>query len=412
MKAESTPQALYLHVPFCASRCRYCDFATAAARHGDPLMDAYGEVLARHVREAGDLGLLEGVRTLYVGGGTPTMLGGPGLGSLGAAAVAACACKLEEASFEANPESLSDSVLDAARAAGFTRVSIGVQSLNDRELRALGRIHSAKLARARVAAAVASGLDISVDLMCGIPYQTPESWRLSLESAIHLGVGHVSCYPLIIEEGTALERLCEAGRLPWPEDDTEAADMEAAERALGDAGFSRYEVASYALPGYACRHNIAYWTGVEYLGLGAAASSMLGRASYERLRVAVPALPGPTPGAERFRLAVLSSARQIAAADSLAALAFDVEQLSAREAAAEDLMLGMRMTRGVDRALVDRARRAIPEGRLDRALQTAEAEGLARWRCASDGSRAFAPTERGWLMGNELYGLMWDLAAD
>ena len=270
----SGASALYLHVPFCVRRCRYCDFATAATRHGDARMREYTSTLCRLVAEARGLGLLDGQRSAYVGGGTPTMLGADALSRV----LDSCGPGLGELSFEANPESLTDAVLAAAREHGATRVSIGVQSFCDRELKALGRVHTSEEARERVRAAVRSGLDVSLDLMCGVPYQTPASWRASLETAVSLGVGHVSCYPLMIEPGTPMERMCEEGSLPWPSDDTEAADMEAALDVLGAAGLSRYEVASYARPGMRCKHNIAYWTGVEYLGLGTAASSMLGRA--------------------------------------------------------------------------------------------------------------------------------------
>ena len=169
------------------------------------------------------------------------------------------------------------------------------------------------------------------------------------------------------------------------------------------------EAASYARPGRECRHNMAYWTGVEYLGLGTAASSMLGRGSYAALREAVPALPEPREDAARFRLTVASSAREVADARGLAHIAFEVEQLTAREAAAEDLMLAMRMTAGADAALIERASASIPRPALDAALSHAVERGLAAW--TPDGAR-LAPTGRGWLIGNELYGLMWDLASD
>ncbi|QOY61455.1 coproporphyrinogen-III oxidase family protein [Thermophilibacter immobilis] len=396
--------ALYLHLPFCLRRCAYCDFASEACGHANPLMGAYEHSLERLVGQAADVGLLGSVETAYLGGGTPTMLGAEALGAL-----VGCVCAsgdLAEVSFEANPESLTDEVLAAARAAGATRVSVGVQSFDDTELRALGRVHTAELARERVRAAVDAGLATSLDLMCGIPYQTAASWECSLAAAVGLGVGHVSCYPLMIEPGTRMERLCETGALPWPSDDTEADDMEAAERVLGAAGLRRYEVASYALPGQRCRHNEAYWTGVEYLGLGTAAASMLGRASYEALRRACPFLPAARQGAARLRLTLTSPTRAIAAAAGFAELTFDVEQLSAREAVAEDLMLGLRMTCGVGPDLLGRAREAVGASALDTAVEAATGRGLVRWE---DGR--LAPTERGWLMGNELYGLFWDLAS-
>lgn len=396
-------RALYLHVPFCVRRCRYCDFSTAATRRGDALMPRYGTALERLVGEARELELIDGLETAYVGGGTPTMLGAEALASLVRSVGAT-----SELSFEANPESLTDEMLAAAREAGSTRVSIGVQSFNDHELRGLGRVHDAGLARDRVAAAVASGLRVSLDLMCGIPHQTRQSWERSLAEAVALGVGHVSCYPLMIEPGTPMERMCETGELPWPSDDTEADDMEAAERVLGAAGLARYEVASYARPGERCRHNVAYWTGVEYLGLGTAAASMLGLVSYERLRRAVPSLPAPSSGTERLRLTVTSGARDVAGASSLAGLAFDVEQLSAREAACEDLMLAARMTDGISPELIARIRSLVGDGRVDDTVSGLLDKGLL----AGGAGGLLVPTHSGWLLGNELYGPLWDLAHD
>lgn len=400
-------RSLYFHVPFCVRRCRYCDFSTSATRHGDPLMTSYSRSLENLVREASDLGLVgAGTRTAYVGGGTPTMLGADTLARLFSAAHAAAPC-LKELSFEANPESLTDDVLAQARKALATRVSVGVQSFDDRELAALGRVHDAKLARERVAAAVEADLRVSLDLMCGIPYQTAESWERSLAQAVALGVGHVSCYPLMIEPGTPMERLCEAGELPWPSDDTEADDMEAAERVLAAAGLARYEVASYARAGERCEHNVTYWTGEEYLGLGTSAASMLGRASYERLRSVAPSLPAPGDGSARFRLTARSGPRDVASARGLSGLSFDVEQLSAREAAAEDLMLAARMTDGLPAALVSRASALLGEKRVHETLDGLHERGLLEVR----GNGRLVPTHAGWLLGNELYGALWDLAS-
>lgn len=395
--------ALYLHVPFCVRRCRYCDFATAATRHGDARLGGYASSLVALVGQARELGLLGELSTAYIGGGTPSMLGAEQLSRL----VGSCDAP-GELTFEANPESLDDDVLDKAREAGATRVSIGVQSFDDGELRGLGRVHSAALARERVSAAVASGLDVSVDLMCGIPYQTEASWRASLVSAVGLGVGHVSCYPLMIEPGTPMERLCEQGSLPWPSDDTEASDMEAALDVLGAAGLSRYEVASYARPGKRCAHNVAYWTGVEYLGLGVAASSMLGLASYDVLREAVPSLPSPGEDAVRIRLTVSSRTDEVIEARSLRDLRFDVEKLDAREAVAEDLMLAARMTDGLPPGLVARARAIVGAERVDECLGRLEARGLLEPGTGG----ALVPTHDGWLLGNELYGPLWDLSSD
>lgn len=396
--------SLYLHVPFCVSRCRYCDFATSPTRHGDPLMTAYASSLARLVARVRDAGMLGGQRTAYVGGGTPSLLGAEALGGL----LRACAAPgVAEVSFEANPESLTDDLLAAACEAGATRVSIGVQSLDDEELRALGRVHTSRLARERVGAAAASGLDVSVDLMCGIPLQTSRSWEASIAGALSLGVRHVSCYPLAIEPGTAMERLCESGRLPWPDEDAEADRMEAAERVLGAAGLRRYEVASYAAPGQACRHNIAYWTGREYLGLGTAASGMLGAEGYSRLRLLAPNLPALPAGCVRARMTCRSDAREIARAQDWSGIAWEVEFLTPAQAAAEDLMLAARTSAGIGAGLLGRACGALGPDRVRPTLDDLERAGLLE----RDGV-AWVPTHAGWLLGNELYGALWGLAPD
>lgn len=398
--------ALYLHIPFCARKCAYCDFASAATDAGDPLTSAYVHALEAQLDEAESLGLLEGCETAYVGGGTPSLLGGPLLGELVERVTRAGVVR--ELTCEANPDSLSDDVLEAVREAGATRLSIGVQSLDDAELAALGRLHDAARARERVAAAVATGIDVSADLMCATEHQTRESWARSLKGVVGLGAGHVSVYPLQIEEGTVLGRRWRSEDPDWNDPDVQAERMTQAQVLLESYGYSRYEVASYALPGKACRHNKAYWTGLPYLGLGTKASSMLTVEQYLRLGTRASKLPEPPSDAARTRLTVETGPREIAGDARLAALSFSTEFLSEREAAAEDLMLALRMTCGAGPELLSRAREAIPRARLDAALDEAVDKGLAAR--ASDGR--LAPTARGWLLGNELYGLMWDLASD
>lgn len=397
--------ALYLHVPFCAQKCAYCDFASWATSPGDPLMGSYSRALEAQLDEAAGLGLLEGCETAYVGGGTPTLLGVERLGSLVGRVVRLAAPS--ELTCEANPDSLTDAVLGAVRAAGATRLSVGVQSLDDGELVELGRLHDATCARERVRAAVESGLDVSVDLMCATPGQTDASWASTLAGALALGVGHVSVYPLQIEEGTALGERWHDEDPAWNDGDVQASRMEQAQAVLESSRLVRYEVASYAATGKQCRHNIAYWTGVTYLGLGTGASSMLNLKQYLRLSQLCPSLPEPPAHAARVRLAVETARAGIAADPRLSSLTFSTEFLSRREAAAEDLMLAMRMTRGAGPDLLARAREEVGAGRLDAAVGEAVATGLATW----SGER-LVPTARGWLLGNELYGLMWDLAGD
>ncbi len=400
----ASAHALYLHIPFCARKCAYCDFSSWETERDDPLMDRYAHALGRQLAEVRALGFLDSCETAYVGGGTPTLLGAEALGGLVSKVRDACP-RLAELTCEANPDSLSDDVLRALYDSGATRLSIGVQSLDDEELRALGRLHDAQTARERVAAAVASGLDVSVDLMCAIPHQSDHSWRATLDGALALGVGHVSVYPLQIEEDTPL--ACQLGDddPPWHSSEVQAARMEVAEEALIRAGLHRYEVASYAKSGKACRHNQAYWTGLPYLGLGTGASSMLTREVYQRLRSVWSGLPAIGDDVARVRLTITSGRQAYAETSSLEQLHADLELLDEAQAAAEDLMLGMRMAAGVNPGLVEHARGVLGMQRVDDVLERCVARGLAAWH----GGR-LVPTHEGWLLGNELYGELWGLA--
>ena len=394
--------ALYLHIPFCARKCAYCDFASWATPAGDPLMGAYARAMEAQLDEVGSLGLLEGCETAYVGGGTPTLLGEKNLGRLVEKIVKAASPS--ELTCEANPDSLGDEVLLALREAGATRLSVGVQSLDDGELCELGRLHDAACARERVAAAVATGLDVSVDLMCATPTQTPESWARTLEGAAALGVGHVSVYPLQIEEGTPLDRRYESDPCAWNDPEVQAQRMTQAQAALEACGYRRYEVASYARAGKTCRHNKAYWTGVPYLGLGTGASSMLDLKGYLRLCTACPQLPQAPDDARRVRLTVETPRGELAAKPSLSSLSFSLEFLTEPQAVAEDLMLGARLVEGLRPELVSRARELFGV-RFDDTIDALLARDLL-----ADKNGRLAPTEQGWLLGNELYGALWDLA--
>lgn len=394
--------ALYLHVPFCARKCAYCDFASWATRPDDPLTVAYRDALARQVHEVASLGLLEDCETAYVGGGTPSLLGAA-LGGL-VSTVRAAAPGVTELTCEANPDSLTVETVEAVRSAGATRLSVGVQSLDDGELAQLGRLHDAACARERVAAAVASGLDVSLDLMCATPGQTDASWEATLTGALELGVGHVSVYPLMIEDGTALAARYADDPCLWNSEEIQASRMSKAQCLLEGNDLLRYEVASYAAAGKRCRHNLAYWTGLPYLGLGTGASGMLALEGYLRLVEGLPRLPDAPRGTRRVRLAVESSRADVARDPALASLSLSLEFLDGAQAAAEDLMLGARLVEGLDPELVAHAREVLGP-RTDDALAGLLDDGLLAER---DGR--LAPTSRGWLLGNELYGRLWDLA--
>ena len=374
----SSVGALYIHVPFCRRKCRYCDFPSEATSSDDVRLRLHVEELGKQIAASAGEGLLGKCKTAYVGGGTPTLLGADLLAELLACVRRHCP-QLRELTFEANPDSLSDEVLAMAVDAGATRVSIGVQSFIDDELEALGRLHTAEAARRCVEGAVGRGVRVSVDLMCAIPRQTDDSWSRTLDEAMGLGVGHVSVYPLTIEEGTAFGERYGQETPAWNDEDVQADRMEQAQEALAAAGFSRYEVASYALPGMECRHNQAYWTGVPYLGLGTGAAGMLLPEQCGSARRVLPWLPEVDSAAARIRYETQGR---------------EVELLGTRESWAEDLMLGMRMSNGVDAGLVPA-----------NVLGSLEQRGLVRVERGR-----MVPTHDGWLLGNELYGVLWDLA--
>ncbi len=388
--------ALYVHVPFCVRKCAYCDFASQAFAAHDDVFSRYVRILRAHMEQLGSAGLLSACSTAYVGGGTPSLLGPSLLGELVREIRRWCP-EIAELTCEANPDSLSDALISSIREAGATRLSIGVQSLKDDELEALGRVHDARTAQERVAAAVASGLDVSVDLMCAIPLQTARSWQDTLEQVVALGPGHVSVYPLTIEEDTPFWGRYGEIDPEWNDEDVQADRMELAASILEGAGYGRYEVASYAREGKVCHHNRAYWTGASYLGLGVAASSMLNVETYRMAREVMAQLPETDVDVARVRMTNVDGIRRMASGLGLGELGFELELLDARQAIAEDLMLGMRLTEGVGERLASECPPSVWTDLIERGL------------VSKRGSR-MAPTHRGWLLGNELYGKLWGLA--
>lgn len=371
-------------------------------------MKNYVKALKHQLDEAAQLGLLAATKTVYMGGGTPSLLGHD------AADLAQHVLALtqpSEFSMEANPDSLSDDLLANLSKGGVTRISLGVQSFNDNELKRLGRIHSADLAYDRVLAAKERGFDVSVDLMCAIPEQTESSWEYSLSRFVSLGVDHVSVYPLTIEDGTALSKQTQDKDTPWNAYDVQADRMQAASKTLQAAGFERYEVASYARNQKSCKHNKMYWTGESYLGLGTSAASMLTAPEYDMLAEKNTSLPARPQDAARARLVVLDSPRKIGEGASLFSTEFDVEFLTHREAVAEDLMLHARLMEPISPALLVESELVFGASRLQDVLDLCVHDGLLDcvYADALDGAKTYRPTEKGWLLGNELYGRLWDL---
>lgn len=265
---------LYLHIPFCIRKCSYCDFLSFAA--DEELKERYAGQLIEEIHAKSAAFADREISTLFIGGGTPSILKAESLAEIMEAVRADFALAADcEATIEANPGTLTADWLETCRAAGLNRLSLGLQSADDGELRTLGRIHTWEQFLASYGMVRRAGFEnVNVDLMSALPGQSLASWERSLREVTALEPEHISAYSLIVEEGTPFcERYSGAGAKLLPDEDTERAMYRAAKEILGRAGFERYEISNYAKPGRACRHNIGYWTGEEYLGLGLGASS-------------------------------------------------------------------------------------------------------------------------------------------
>ena len=278
----SRPLSFYVHIPYCASRCGYCDFNTYTpselAADGTPsAQDAYVDAAVDEVRLArrvlGDAA--PPAATVFFGGGTPTLLAPSALARVLDAVRDEFGLALDaEITTEANPESVDRRSLDALRAAGFTRMSFGMQSASPRVLATLDRVHEPERPARVVADARAAGFDhVNLDLIYGTPGETAAEWTTSLEAAVAAGVDHVSAYALVVEHGTRLAAQVARGEVGQPSDDDAADRYLAADAALHDAGLHWYEVSNWARPGGECRHNVAYWRGDDWWGIGAGAHS-------------------------------------------------------------------------------------------------------------------------------------------
>jgi oxygen-independent coproporphyrinogen-3 oxidase len=285
--AQRRPLGFYLHVPYCATRCGYCDFNTYTASElrgkGGALAsrENYADVLVEEVRLArkvlGDDP--REVSTVFVGGGTPTLLDAADLGRMLAAVREEFGLAADaEVTTEANPESVDPRYLADLRAQGFTRVSFGMQSARQHVLRVLDRTHTPGRPEACVAEARAAGFDhVNLDLIYGTPGESDADWHASLDAAIGAGPDHVSAYALIVEEGTQLARRIRRGEVPATDDDEHADRYLIAEERLSAAGYGWYEVSNWATGEAArCRHNELYWTGADWWGAGPGAHSHVG----------------------------------------------------------------------------------------------------------------------------------------
>lgn len=373
----SRAAGLYLHIPFCRGKCSYCAFSSWPCRR-PPV--SYPAALLAQARQLARLpwSRERTFTTLFFGGGTPTIypaevLNGllAGLRELFKISPAA------EISIEANPDTLSPALLAGLRRGGFNRLSIGVQSFDDRLLQAIGRRHDRRRAREAVGWARQAGFtNLNLDLIYGLPGQGRQQWAADLATALELAPEHLAIYQLTPEEDTPLGRAVAAGRLQLPGEDL-SADLElAARHTLRQAGYEHYEVANYCRPGHQCRHNLNYWHNGSYLGLGAAAVSCL-----SGLRLVNVAGPG------RYQ-------RRLAAGQAPYA---EAEALGRAAAFRETLIMGLRLRRGLKISELERRFALTPQDYYGTMLDDLTGQGLL----VVDRQR-IALSERGFALANQV----------
>jgi oxygen-independent coproporphyrinogen-3 oxidase len=377
------PAAVYVHVPFCRAKCSYCDFVAFAHRETD--IERWSQqVLAElehwsHHRDG------ETARSVFFGGGTPSLVPASILGNLLEAIGRAIGIASgAEISLEANPSSTEPERAAGWRAAGFTRVSLGVQSFDAVRLRLLGRLHGPAGAREAVDVVRAAGFErVSLDLIYGLPGHGIADWEHELEQALHLETGHLSLYALTVEAGTPLARQVVAGDVQVPDDDVLADCYELAEARLDAAGYRHYEISNWARPGHECRHNLAYWRNETFLGLGAGAWSR----------------------AHDARFAVTSDLDAYLAWDGVPAatplhptLHNPIEPIDASGDARETAMLQLRLDDGLDLDAFASRHGTSARAAVESALSEPEAWGLV----AAQGARRTL-TPRGRLLSNDVF---------
>jgi len=399
LAAELESVSLYLHVPFCHAKCHYCDFNSYAGMLGQ--REAYVDALAREIRLVGQRarrvdGTPRRCRTIFFGGGTPSLLTAAQVEGLLREARAAFAVDADaEITLEANPGTLEYGRLDALRATGVNRLSMGAQSFDAGLLRWMGRIHSPEEIETAFAAARRAGFaSINLDFIFALPNQSLATWANTLERALALGPEHLSLYSLIVEEGTPLFSWVRDGRV-IPADDDTAADMyEHAMERLVRAGYSQYEISNWALAGHECRHNLTYWRNLPYIGLGAGAHSCFAGHRFAETR--------PIAGyIARVRAAVAATEAREAGDEATALPAGAIvedEVISPAMAMAETAMLGLRLNAGISRSEFAVRYGCAFEQVFDERL--ADIRDLGLIETVGDRIRL---TEHGRLLGNEVF---------
>ncbi len=376
--AFGPPASLYLHIPFCMAKCSYCDFASY------PLpAEWYAPYVEALQREVGTVGAGWGrpqLDTLYVGGGTPTVLPTALLaGLLAAVGRAFDLAPTAEVTLEANPGTVTLDALEALCRAGANRLSLGVQSFQAHHLRLLGRIHTAAQAAAAVALARQAGFaNVNLDLIYALPGETLAEWQADLGAALALGPEHLSLYALTLEVGTPLQARVACGEVPTPDSELAAAMYELAERTLAERGWEHYEISNWGrTPGLRARHNLTYWHNLPYAGCGAAAHSWLRGERRANVRA---------PREYIERLAQWQ--------DPVA----EAEAISAELERSETMILGLRLVEGVSRAAYRDRFGADPADLYPEAV--AESVSLGLLEVTATHMRL---TARGRLLGNQVF---------
>ena len=326
-RANKIPLGIYVHVPFCRSKCQYCDFYSLCTKE-DKIIDGYLDAVCDHIKEAGELAPGYKVDSIYFGGGTPSFFGADGL------AVILTTIRRNfdvandaEITFECNPDSISDRLLNRLRAEGFNRVSLGIQSDDDEMLKKLGRPHTyAQAVTAFHRIRKAGFRNVSIDLMYGLPGQDIYHWQETLDNVLRLLPEHVSCYALKVEEGTPFCQMKDA--LNLPDDDTVADMYLAAVETLRGRGFKQYEISNFCRKNMVSRHNMRYWTGGEYLGFGPSASSDFAGKRFTLKRDLAAYIQGIRDGGDIME---------------------EMEEIPVRERAGEYLMLRLRTNQGIEK---------------------------------------------------------------
>lgn len=384
--SEALSASVYIHFPWCLAKCPYCDFVSYASPREAIDHAGYADAVIREL-DARRGHVKEELGSVFFGGGTPSLWEPAELGRVLAAVRSALPCSADlEVTVECNPTSLDQARASALGDVGVNRLSIGTQSLREDQLRFLGRLHDPTGARAAIAGALASGVPrVSTDLIFGLPEQSPEDARTQAEALADLGLSHLSCYQLTIEPGTRFGELAKIGRLPLADDARVAEAFLAIDEALAARGLAHYEISNYARPGEEARHNLGYWRGEPYLGLGCAAYGYVATGRGEGVRYRNEVRP------ERYVAAARATKSDILGDGD--GLSTSSERLDAAALLRERIMLGLRLATGVDLSACGEALGIDPwTTERTRALDRLEAKG----RVVRDGAHLRIPREA-WL---------------